>query len=77
MVKFSIIVTLVFLLGIWAEWVMLSNPTTGVVLDAEYERASDNFKLNVVTSEGTRMTIKMPPRVWRDWFQIRHAETQK
>lgn len=69
--KFTIICSLVFVLAMWAEWVMFSNPSKGVVLDMEYQRATDAFKLRVLTSEGTYMDIKLPSKAWRDWLQPR------
>lgn len=69
--KFALITLLVFALGIWAEWVMLSNPTSGVVLNMEHQPITDNYKLYVMTSEGTTMEIRLPSRVWRDWLEPR------
>lgn len=71
MKKFTIIVSMVFALGIWAEWVILSNPTTGVVLYLEHQKNSDDFKLHTLTSEGMRMEICMPSKVWREWLEPR------
>lgn len=74
MKKFTIVAVLVFATAIGAEWFMLGAPTKGVVLDAQYERATDSFKLRVLTSEGTPMDVKMSPKVWRDWWRIRIIE---
>lgn len=76
MKKFTIVAVLVFAIAIGAEWFILGAPTKGVVLGANYDPASDNFKLHVMTSEGTYMDVKMSPKVWRDWWQIRRTETK-
>lgn len=69
--KFGIITALVFVLAAWAEWCMLGSPSSGVVLDMQHQPITDNWKLHVITSEGTHMEIRLPRRVWRDWLQPR------
>ena len=76
MKKFMTGALIVFLLGIWAEWVILSNPTKGVVLGMEHQINSDDFKLLVLNSEGLPMQIRMPAKVWQEWFQ-RRVVTEK
>lgn len=76
MMKFGIVAALVFATAIGAEWFMLGAPTKGVVLNANYDPVSDGFKLRVMTSEGTYMDVKMSPRVWREWWQIRATEAK-
>lgn len=71
MLKFSIVISLVFVLGVWAEWVMLSNPSSGVVLGMKYQPLTDTYKVNVMTSEGTLMEISMSSKVWREHFEAR------
>lgn len=74
MKKFFAVVTLVFALGIGAEWFLLGNPQKGVVLGFEFQRATDTFQARVMTNEGTLMNINVPSKVWREWFQIRINE---
>ena len=74
MKKFGIIAALVFATAIGAEWFILGAPDKGVVLDANYEPVTDSFKLRIMTSEGTYMNVKMSPKVWREWWQIRRIE---
>lgn len=70
MKKFSIIVVLVFAVCIGAEWFMFGAPRKGVVLSMQYQ-TSDDYKLNVLTSEGTTMEIRLPSKTWRDWLEPR------
>ena len=67
MKKFMIATSLVFVFGIWAEWLIFSNPTKGVVLYMEPQ--AESWKLHVLTSQGTIMDIKLSPAVWQEWLQ--------
>jgi len=66
--KFSIIVTLVFVLAIAAEWFMLSTPPSGVVRGMKYNESTRSFTLHVETSYGSYGKITLPREVWRQWF---------
>lgn len=74
MKKFGICAAIVFLLGIWAEWLIFSNPSKGVVHYIKYQPRTDSYHLYVVNSDGLPMDINMPSKVWREWLQPRIIE---
>lgn len=74
MKKFSIIVSLVFVLAICAEWIILSNPTSGVVLFMNPEHKLNTWRLHVITNQGNFMDVELPPTVWQEWLQHKTAQ---
>lgn len=72
--KFYVVVTLVFVLAIAAEWLMLSNPPSGVVRSMKFDNRSRSFKLRIEDSYGNQGVVTLPVEVWQSFVDTEPSQ---